>query len=154
MAENSPVDSSFDSEFTLQPAVPANLLSSRGSEQTVSTPGAATTSSSEPLLPSPAQPGAVEQRGQSTVPTTARDAGTADAQLESLLRAHDQAAQYGPVRDRNRRSRERGRSIASTAERYRIHTPGAISPVVTPTTRRLSPRANPVTPPLIERTSE
>ena len=149
MADDSPVDSSIGSAFTLQPAVPANLLSSRGSEQTVSPPGAATTSSSEPLLPSPAHPGAVEQRGQSTVPTVVRDAGTADAQLESLLQAHDQAAQYGPVHDRESRSRERGRSprsIASKVESYRIHTPRAASHIVMPTTRRPSPRANPVNP--------
>ena len=157
MADDSLADSSFDSSFTLQPAVPAALLSSRGSERTVTTPGA-TTSSSEPPQPSPGQPLAVAQRdpstapstvrhsGPSTAPDSVRQSGNADAQLDRLLQAHDQAAPYGPVRAR---SRERDRSATPRAERFAIHTPGALSRSMTPSNRRPSPRTNPVTPPLI-----
>ena len=140
MAENGQADSSFDSQFTLQPALPA-FLSSRGSEQTVTTPGA-TTSSSEPPQPSPGQPLAVAHPGPSTSPEPVRSTGGADAQLDRLLQAHDEAEPYGPLRER---SRERDRS-AARAERYAIHTPGTVSPAVTPPPRRPSPRANPVTP--------
>ena len=153
MADNSLADSSIGSQFTLHPAAPA-FLSSRGSEQTVTTPGATTTSSSEPLQPSPGQPLAAAHPGPSTLPGPVRSTGGADAQLDRLLQAHDQAEPngslqahdqaepYGPLRDR---SRERDRS-AARAERYAIHTPGTVSPAVTPPLRRPSPRANPVTP--------
>ena len=149
MADSNPADSSFGSEFTLQPALPA-LVSSRGSEQSVTTPGA-TTSSSEALQPSPGLPlvearrgaspalSAVRDPGPSPAPDPARPPGGAEAQLDRLLQAQDEAEPYGPLRER---SRER----ASRPERFSIHTPGAASRNVTPPSRRLSPRINPVTP--------
>ena len=149
MADSNPADSSFDSEFTLQPALPA-FLSSRGSEQSVTTPGA-TTSSSEPPQPSPGLPLAVTRRGPSPAPNAVRDsdpptapdpvrpAGGAEAQLDQLMQAQDLTVPYGPARDR---SRDR----TSRSERFMIHTPGAVSRDVTPSSRRPSPRTQPVTP--------
>ena len=142
-AEDNQADVSIDSQYTLgshQPAIPA-LLSSRGSETTVTTPGA-TTSSSEPLQPSPV-PSNVARPGRST--PELRPAGSADAQLERLVQAHERAEHYGPLRDRSDRSRERDR-VGAKAERYAL-SPRAVSPrALTPPPGRASPRVNPVTP--------
>ena len=154
MADSNQADSSFGSAFTLQPAMPAQLVSSQGSVQSVATPGA-TTSSSEPPQPSPGQPLAVAQSGlsplpstvqgsrPSTAPNSVRPAGSAEAQLDDLLQAQDQAAQYGPARDR---SRNRDRSATPRSDRFLIHTPRAGSRDLTPPLRRTPRRQHPVTP--------
>ena len=154
MADSNQADSSFGSAFTLQPAMPAQLVSSQGSVQSVTTPGA-TTSSSEPPQPSPGQPLAVAQSGlspspstvrgsgPSTAPNSVRPAGNADAQLNDLLQAQDQAAQYGPARDR---SRNRDRSATPISDRFLIGTPRAGSRDLTPPLRRTPRRQHPVTP--------
>ena len=128
------------------PACPATLLSSRGSEQSVPTP--LTSSSSDPPSVSPARSAPAALRGTPPAPNTVRTTGTtaapdsvrsgdqADVALDRLLEAHSRTAPFDPDRERS--------PHRTAALNYAIGTPSG-SRATTPV-RRASPRTHPVTP--------